>query len=193
MSHPLQLSKRHPATAGRSKTGIGTWDTHLPAGVSLLDGLRKRQGGQDLSPRGPVICCAVTAPARATSSEPMNAARASRAIGPGRPLPHSSHETACGHCPNVDEKPSWEEDPWRHHLKLSRCRGLPVATIRHCWICLATQTSCLRPMTLGLSVPNGSSGNSRKPVSVSPRPGSGPSLLRLGATSGTFLLIKQRA
>jgi hypothetical protein len=30
----------------------------------------------------------------------------------------------------------------------------------------------------------------RKPVSVSPRPGSDPSPLRPGATSGTFLLIK---
>src|SRR5580704_2185008 len=133
ISQPLRRNEFHPVTAGRSKPGREPGlNPRLPAGVSLLGRIEEATGWPACRPAGRWFVVGVTAPARATTSEPMNVARASRAIGPGRPLPHSSHGTAYGHCPNLDGKPSWEEDPWRHRHEFSRCRGMPVATIQLC-------------------------------------------------------------
>src|SRR5260370_14247269 len=60
---------------------------------------------------------------------------------------------------------SWE-DPWRHRPPWLRCRGMPVATIRLCCSCSATQTCSRLLTTAGLSAPKSLSGNFRKPVSV---------------------------
>ncbi len=62
ISQPSSANEFHPLTAGRDQD----WDQNLgiiplPAVVSLLDGLRKRQGGRILSPRGPTVCPAGSA------------------------------------------------------------------------------------------------------------------------------------
>jgi AcrR family transcriptional regulator len=99
MSQPLRGNEFHPVTAGRSAA-----PHRLPAGVSLLDGLRKRQGGRDYCPAGR----RVTAPALASikekfevamlhrrkPTEAVNQAEGARSarVGSGQPTPAASIE-----------------------------------------------------------------------------------------------------
>ena len=68
ISQPPNANEFHPVTAGRSGPGPDL-GTVLPAGVSLLDGLRKRQGERVLVAPAGRRCALLAAPARATTRD----------------------------------------------------------------------------------------------------------------------------
>jgi hypothetical protein len=114
-------------------------------------------------------------------------------------LPHSSHRTAVGHYPTLDENSQDQRsclivlggDLWGRHLLSLHCRGMLVATTRLYWNCSATPTCYRRPTTRGLNALNALKARCRRQALVSLGSGFVPLHLPPGARSGTFLRIKR--